>query len=120
MDLLSKNFTKKLGNIIDLYFTKYKIEKWPNIIDYKRVPSLKQICLKKIQDKNIYCKCNIMNTIKPLYSIYDTNNKIIEYFNNIKLKDKKKFLDYLVNIYLNVQEDLLSICDYRPTRLPTS
>ena len=123
LELLSYNFDKNLSYLLKNYFSRYNLVT-KHIIDYKKVPSLRQICIKKIQDKKIphynLCEYLKLEINLPLFSIYDNKEKLLEFFYNIKKKDGKKFIDFLVKKYLEIQHDLPSICDYKPTRLPTS
>jgi hypothetical protein len=122
IDLLSYEYRIKLKNILDRYFREYKI-KGDNIINYKRVPKLKDICILKIQRDNInYDKLSHYMKLRvkiPLYSIHDKGEEIINYFYYLLNKDKKKFMDFIVNKYIQVKDDLPSICDYTKTTLPT-
>jgi len=122
LDILSNGYEKNILFVLK-YFKRYTINV-DKLLYYNKVPTLKDLCIHKIKRQGISCD-NLPYILRlqihyPIYSVYDVHEQLIDYFTQILRKDKHKFLDFLVNKYLYLKQHTPSLCDYKPTELPTN
>lgn len=121
LDILSNGYEKNILFVLK-YFKKYTLDV-DKLLYYKKVPTLKSVCIHKIKRHGISYH-HLPHILKlqihcPMYTIYDKHEQLIDYFTNIARKDKRTFLDFLIDKYLYLKQRTPSLCDYKPTELPT-
>ena len=124
LDIMTNEFKYNLGHVIRNYMSFYELPiiKTIEMKNIHKIPSLKDLCIHKIQRFNLdysYLNRFHQKIIKqPIFSDHDCHTHIIEYFKVVHKYDKKSLINFLIYIY-NIY-DLARIHDLLPNiPLPT-